>query len=117
MVTNSEYSVSLYLTAIDVTLWFRWFKSECMKSCSDRRPATNRFKFRGHQNYVLCEDTLILCTCYPPTVSLCTNAFYSFLHAHLCSGDEPMVILDTHLDWRFAKNVGSLFDVEIEIVS
>jgi hypothetical protein len=20
-------------------------------------------------------------------------------------GDEPMVVLDTHLDWRFAKNV------------
>jgi len=32
------------------------------------------------------------------------------------SGDEPMVILDTHLDWRFAKNASVTLYFPMSIV-
>ena len=39
------------------------------------------------------------------TVRLWVPPLCRSMSLSLLSGDEPMVVPDTHLDWRFAKNV------------
>lgn len=53
---------------------------------------------------VVSSDGLHMCPRGFTTV--CSGACYmQEISLPCCRGDEPMVILDTHADWRFAKNV------------
>jgi hypothetical protein len=45
-----------------------------------------------------------MCACYFTKVRIRSLLPVS-MTSHCRSGDEPLVIPDTHVDWRFAKNV------------
>ena len=61
--------------------------------------------YRGDENVGLRKVEFILWALHSPTVSLVPYGIVTKFSSH-SSGDEPMVILDSHQDWRFRKNVG-----------
>lgn len=72
----------------------RWFKSECA------------FAELGMKPY--CSDILIRVGGSSKVYS-CPRATSFSGHAILQRGDEPMIVLDSRLDWRFAKSVSDFF--------
>ncbi|KAG6909935.1 hypothetical protein DXG01_014204 [Tephrocybe rancida] len=72
----------------------QWHKSECKYTSSPDRTGTLRGDLRSTIGF--CSGG-IQSTTTARAHSICA-------HAILQQGDEPMVILDTHKDWRFTKN-------------
>ncbi|KAH9481647.1 Sensor histidine kinase GacS [Psilocybe cubensis] len=58
---------------------------------------------QGYENHQLCARAFVLWA-YDFTADVTKHAIFEYFTFGICRGDEPMVILDTHKDWRFEKN-------------